>query len=303
MFMAVGEARAVAVGDSREALIAELGPPKSAIVRGESEMLVYPGVARVMLQKDVVTVVESLLPPPGSESVDEAASREDETPRADVSRTARRAAVRAEETGELRSEKPASPRVQSRKPGSDSKSVRAGASKDGEERKRELSRPTSGDAARAEKTDGSEEGEPGSAMARLLVFGAIYAVACAIVALCMLVAACRYWDVDMFVTDYLLCGALCGVSFFVAAILSDVVFPALFKGLVLTINGKILVAAFFIAPTLVVALQRVSFNRNLGASVRVALVTSMWSVFALMALKAVLAGASIALLYAMLGAG
>ena len=298
MRLVVGEAGAVAMGDSREALIAELGQPKSAIARGESEMLVYPGVARVLLQKNVVTVVEPLLPPPGSEAANGASSKEDETLRTEISRTARRDAVGAERMGELRREKPASPRVQPLTPFADSKSVGARASRGGEARKTTISRPTGGATARADEADELEEDEPEVTMTRLLVYGAIQAVVCAIAALCMLVAACRYWDVDMLVTDYLLCGALCGGAFFMAVILSDVVFPALFEGFVLTAKGKTMVASLFIAPTLVVALQRFSFNRDLGASVRVALLTSVWCVFALMALRAVLIGVGLALLFA-----
>ena len=102
----------------------------------------------------------------------------------------------------------------------------------------------------------------------------------------------------MLVSGYLFCGVACGLALFAASIVSDMLFPAFFGVVELTLKGKLLVATCFVAPTLVVMLQRCSFSRDLGASVRVALVTSVWSFFALLALNHVLAGAAFALLNA-----
>ncbi len=151
---------------------------------------------------------------------------------------------------------------------------------------------------RVEETEASDEAEPGVPLGRLLVLGGIRAVVCAAAALVMLVLACRYWEVDMLVSGYLLCGVACGLALFAATIVSDVLFPAFFGVVELTLKGKLLVATCFVAPTLVVMLQRCSFGRDLGASVRVALLTSLWSFFALLAVNHVLAGAAFALLNA-----
>ena len=152
--------------------------------------------------------------------------------------------------------------------------------------------------SRAEETEGGDEAEAGSPLGRLLALAAIRAAVCALAALVMLVLACRYWEVDMLVSGYLFCGVACGLALFAAAIVSDLLFPAFFGVVELTLKGKLLVATCFFAPTLVVMLQRCSFSRDLGASVRVALATSVWSFFALLALNHVLAGAAFALLNA-----
>ncbi len=152
--------------------------------------------------------------------------------------------------------------------------------------------------SRAAETAAGDEAEESSALGRLLVFGALRAVVCALAALVMLVLACRYWEVDMLVSGYLFCGVACGLALFAAAIVSDLLFPAFFGVVELTLKGKLLVATCFVAPTLVVMLQRCSFSRDLGASVRVALATSVWSFFALLALNHVLAGVAFALLNA-----
>ncbi len=257
----VARASAVAVGDSRDAVLREFGEPASSAVRGETELLVFPGAARVTLRNNLVFALEPL--------------------RARLPKTAKvdQSSVPAGPAKTLSTD--AAPRAATPSVGSAPSPARP----------RPVEAPARARRSVAEAPEGVADSD---ALVPSLLALAIHLFVQATVfflsTLLVLIPVCRYWDVDMFASGYLLSSLANAVALAVVTSVVSIVVP-----MHLPPTMQMILVSIVAVPTLVFTVRHFSFNRDFGASVRVALMANACSFALMIAANGVFLGIALAL--------
>ncbi len=290
--LGVAELGAVAVGDSREAVVRELGERGASIVVGDREVLTYAGVAKLRLERGVVVAVEQLAPVAATEQTPPL-TMEEFTTRAQAAREQaeqrhrdwkqRESERRRREFEEVKQQEAALAEVRA--------TTAARVESFGGRRNGAGSPPSAGAATqpRNEASPAAAE-EVVSALVLGLVLLGIQTGIYFLATLVVLVPVCRYWEVDMFASGYLLSSLANAVVLALVLLVIAILVPLRLSG-----GTQMLIASIFTVPTLVGALHRFSFNQDLGASVRVAFLANGCSFAVMIGANATLKGVALAL--------